>query len=75
MPILRTSLRATSRRIATPGNRPGVRKHRTDDGAPIHVEELLLRDKASLDVFWLKDASMTDLENLPEPEVLADEIS
>ena len=37
-------------------------------------EELLLRDKASLDVFWLKDASMTDLENLPEPEVLADEI-
>ena len=37
-------------------------------------EELLLRDKASLDVFWLKDASMTDLENLPEPKVLADEI-
>ena len=37
-------------------------------------EELLQRDKASLDVFWLKDASMTDLENLPEPEVLADEI-
>ena len=37
-------------------------------------EELLLRDKASLDVFWLKDASMTDLENLPEPAVLADEI-
>ena len=37
-------------------------------------EELLRRDKASLDVFWLKDASMTDLDNLPEPEVLADEI-
>ena len=37
-------------------------------------DELLRRDKASLDVFWLKDASMTDLENLPEPEVLADEI-
>ena len=37
-------------------------------------EELLQRDKASLDVFWLKDASLTDLENLPEPEVLADEI-
>ena len=37
-------------------------------------DELPLRDKASLDVFWLKDASMTDLENLPEPEVLADEI-
>ena len=37
-------------------------------------EELLRRDKASLDVFWLKDASMTDLENLPEPDVLAGEI-
>ena len=37
-------------------------------------EELLRRDRASLDVFWLKDASMTDLDNLPEPEVLAEEI-
>ena len=37
-------------------------------------EELLCRDKASLDLFWLKDASMTDLDNLPEPEVLAEEI-
>ena len=37
-------------------------------------EELLQRDKASLDVFWLKDASMTDLGNLPEPDVLAEEI-
>ena len=37
-------------------------------------ERLLQRDKASLDIFWLKDASMTDVENLPEPEVLAEEI-
>ncbi|HMQ94243.1 class I SAM-dependent DNA methyltransferase [Amaricoccus sp.] len=37
-------------------------------------EELEQRDKASLDVFWLRDASMTDLENLPEPDVLAEEI-
>lgn len=37
-------------------------------------EEILSRDKASLDIFWLRDASMTDLENLPEPEVLAEEI-
>ena len=37
-------------------------------------EELLRRDKASLDVFWLKDAFMTDLDNQPELEVLADEI-
>jgi len=37
-------------------------------------EELLVRDKASLDVFWLRDATMTDLDSLPEPEVLAEEI-
>lgn len=37
-------------------------------------DELLARDKASLDVFWLKDDAMADLENLPEPEVLAEEI-
>ena len=39
------------------------------------LEELLQRDKASLDVFWIKDASMTDLENLPEPAVLVDQIT
>lgn len=37
-------------------------------------EDLLARDKASLDLFWLKDKSLTDLDNLPEPEDLADEI-
>jgi len=37
-------------------------------------DELLARDKASLDVFWLKDKSLTDLDNLPEPEDLAEEI-
>jgi hypothetical protein len=37
-------------------------------------EELLSRDKASLDLFWLKDKSLTDLDNLPEPDDLAEEI-
>ena len=37
-------------------------------------EELLSRDKASLDLFWLRDASMTDLNNLPDPDVLVEEI-
>jgi type I restriction enzyme M protein len=35
---------------------------------------LLTRDKASLDLFWLKDSSLTDLDNLPDPDVLAEEI-
>lgn len=37
-------------------------------------EEILARDKTSLDIFWLKDKSLTDLENLPDPEELAGEI-
>ncbi|MEX1058668.1 MAG: class I SAM-dependent DNA methyltransferase, partial [Natronospirillum sp.] len=37
-------------------------------------EELMARDKTSLDVFWLKDKSLTDLDNLPEPDELAEEI-
>lgn len=38
------------------------------------VDELLERDKASLDVFWIKDKSLTDLDDLPEPDELAEEI-
>jgi type I restriction enzyme M protein len=37
-------------------------------------EELTSRDKASLDIFWLKDDSLEDSDNLPEPGVLAAEI-
>ena len=37
-------------------------------------QEIVARDKTSLDIFWLTDKSLTDLDNLPEPEVLADEI-
>ena len=37
-------------------------------------EELVARDKTSLDVFWLKDKSLTDLDSLPEPDELAEEI-
>ena len=37
-------------------------------------EELMARDKTSLDIFWLKDKSLTDLDNLPEPDELAEEI-
>lgn len=37
-------------------------------------KELIARDKTSLDIFWLKDKSLTDLDNLPEPDELAEEI-
>jgi type I restriction enzyme M protein len=38
-------------------------------------EELIARDKCSLDVFWLKDESLEDSSKLPDPHVLADEIA
>ena len=38
-------------------------------------DDLVKRDKASLDLFWLRDESLEDGENLPEPEVLAQEIA
>ena len=37
-------------------------------------EELLTRDKTNLDVSWLRDASLEDLDDLPAPEVIAQEI-
>ncbi len=37
-------------------------------------DELINRDKASLDIFWLKDKSLEDSENLPDPGILAQEI-
>lgn len=37
-------------------------------------DELIARDKTSLDIFWLKDKSLTDLDNLPDPDILANEI-
>jgi type I restriction enzyme M protein len=37
-------------------------------------DELINRDKASLDIFWLRDESLEDSDNLPDPDVLAQEI-
>jgi type I restriction enzyme M protein len=39
-----------------------------------NYDELVARDKASLDIFWLKDESLADSENLPPPEVIAQEM-
>jgi type I restriction enzyme M protein len=37
-------------------------------------EEIIARDKTSLDITWLKDKSLADLDNLPDPDELAEEI-
>ena len=36
--------------------------------------DIIERDKTSLDITWIKDKSLTDLDNLPDPDVLAEEI-
>mgnify|MGYP000724009107 CR=1 FL=1 len=38
------------------------------------AQELVARDKTSLDIFWLKDDSLADSDNLPAPGVIAQEI-
>ena len=37
-------------------------------------DEIMARAKVNLDIFWLRDESLEDTENLPDPDVLAGEI-
>jgi type I restriction enzyme M protein len=37
-------------------------------------DDLVARDKASLDIFWLRDETLADSDNLPPPDVIAQEI-
>jgi len=37
-------------------------------------EELMARDKVNLDIFWLRDESLEETANLPDPDILAAEI-
>ena len=37
-------------------------------------DEIIARDKTNLDIFWMKDDSLEDTDNLPAPAVLAAEI-
>ena len=38
-------------------------------------DELAKRDKANLDIFWLKDDALEESANLPAPEVIAADIA
>ena len=38
-------------------------------------EDLVKRDKVNLDIFWLRDESLEDSANLPDPHLLALEIA
>ncbi|MFQ6073044.1 MAG: N-6 DNA methylase, partial [Methanosarcinales archaeon] len=56
-----------------PANRHNRRQ--TERFKVFKYEDLIARDKTSLDIFWLKDESLEDTENLPEPDVLARDIA
>ena len=64
-----TKLRTASDQVATWGEDGPEGRWRS-----FAREQLLARDKASLDLFWLKDKSLTDLDNLPDPDEMAEEI-
>lgn len=42
--------------------------------ALLHLRRARRRDKANLDITWLKDSSLEDVDNLPSPDVIAREI-
>ena len=39
-----------------------------------NYEELIQRDKLNLDIFWLKDDNLQDIDSLPPPNIIAAEI-
>jgi type I restriction enzyme M protein len=46
----------------------------TERFRPFYYDDLVKRDKANLDIFWLRDESVEDSASLPPPDVLAQEI-
>jgi len=46
----------------------------TERFKPFTYEEFIARDKVSLDIFWLRDESLEDVDNLPDPDIIAAEI-
>jgi len=56
------------------GHRAHAAPPRSVAPARAPVDELVARDKVSLDLVWLRDESLEDLENLPPPDMSAQEI-
>lgn len=57
----------------SPDNR--FNRHESERFRAFTYEELVHRDNVSLDIFWLKDDSLEDSENLPDPDILAKDIA
>lgn len=54
--------------------RPTTKRKESERFKRYSYSELMARNKANLDIFWLKDESLTDSASLPKPSVLAAEI-
>jgi len=52
----------------------GVNLRRRERFRSFSYDELAGRDKVNLDITWLRDEPLEDLDNLPAPEVIAREI-
>jgi type I restriction enzyme M protein len=50
------------------------KRKETDRFKNFSYDEITARDKTNLDIFWLKDDSLADLDNLPDPDTIAEEI-
>jgi len=55
-----------------PNNR--FKRKETDRFKKYFYDEIIARDKTNLDIFWLKDDNLGDMDNLPDPNILALEI-
>ena len=52
----------------------GGQRQETERFKRFDVAELLKRDKLNLDIFWVKDESLEDVDSLPPPDEIAIEI-
>jgi type I restriction enzyme M protein len=64
-------------RPADRNNRKATWSERTPEGRwrQYAYADIVARDKVSLDLFWLRDESLEDSANLPDPHLLAQEIA
>jgi hypothetical protein len=68
-----TQASAKGKEAVVSAKQPYQRKE-TERFRKFTYEEIIARDKANLDILWLKDDSLEDSENLPAPALLAAEI-
>lgn len=52
-----------------PQNR--FKRKETERFKKFSYDEIIARDKTNLDIFWLKDESLGDMDNLPDPDIIA----